>query len=348
MAVRSKPLLALAGAALATLLVGGAALGQQKKTLTISMWGFNGDKLEQHLFKPFKDKYNVDIVLEAGNAGDRLNKVAIRKGGVDLIYLSDVFSQVGIEQGLFEKIDTGKLTNLKDLYPLAQAPQGEGYGPGYTVGRYGVIYDSAKVAAPVTSWHDLWRPEFKRRLTLPGFSTTAGPLTVLVAAARKNVDAYANPTATFESVAELKPNLVKTYNTGSELVNLFSTGEVVVAAAQDFTFAQVKAAIPTAKWADLSDGAFVTFNTVNIVKGVKDKELAEAFINWHLSVEAQKALAIAGTDGPTNMKAELTPEQAAPWTYGEAVIKSLRKPDYAKLNAAKADWGNRWNDIFGR
>lgn len=344
MAVRPISILPLVAAALISF----GATAQDKKTLTISMWGFNGDKLEQFLFKPFKEKYNVDIVLEAGNAGDRLNKVAIRKGGVDLIYLSDVFSQVGIEQGLFQKIDSAKLTNLKDLYPVAQAPQGEGYGPGYTVGRYGIIYDSAKVATPVTSWNDLWRPDFKRRITLPGFPTTAGPLTVLAAAARKNVDAYANPAAAFESVAELKPNLVKTYNTGSELVNLFSTGEVVVAAAQDFTFAQVKAAIPTAKWAALSEGDFISFNTVNIVIGAKNKELAEAFINWHLSPEAQKALAIAGTDGPTNMKAELTPEQAAPWVYGEAVIKTLRKPDYAKLNAAKADWGNRWNEVFGR
>lgn len=344
MAVRSMSILSFAAAALLSF----GAAAQEKKTLTISMWGFNGEKLEQHLFKPFKDKHNVNIVLEAGNAGDRLNKVAIRKGGVDLIYLSDVFSQVGIEQGLFEKIDPSKLSNMKDLYPVAQAPQGEAYGPGYTVGRYGIIYDSAKVAAPVTSWNDLWRPEFKRRLTLPGFPTTAGPFTVLVAAARKNVDAYANPAAAFESVAELKPNLVKTYTTGSELVNLFSTGEVVVAAAQDFTFGQVKAAIPTAKWASLSEGDFMTFNTVNIVIGTKNRELAEAFINWQLSPEAQKALAIAGTDGPTNMKAELTPEQAAPWAYGEAVIKSMRKVDYAKLNAAKADWGNRWNDTFGR
>lgn len=338
----------LAASAVLGALLAGTAQAQEKKTLIVSMWGFNGDKLEAFLFKPFKEKYNVDIVLETGNASDRLNKVKIRKGGVDLIYLSDVFSQVGIEDGLFEKIDASKIPNLKELYPVAQAPQGEGWGPGYTVGRYGVIYNSAKVAAPVTAWADLWRAEFKNRLTIPGFTTTAGPLTVLVAANRKGVDAYADPAKAFASLAELKPNVVKSYNTGSELVNLFSTGEVTAAAAQDFTFAQVKAAIPTAKWADLSDGAFITLNTINLVKGTKNKELAEAFINWHLSPEVQKALAVAGTDAPANPKADLTPEQAAPWTYGEATIKALRSVDYAKLNAAKADWSDRWNDVFGR
>ena len=190
--------------------------------------------------------------------------------------------------------------------------------------------------------------EFKRRITVPGFATTAGPLNVLVAANRKGVDPFADPDAAFASLSELKPNLVKTYNTGSELVNLFSTGEVVVAAAQDFAFPAIKAAVPSARWAELAEGEFVTFNTVNIVKGTKQKELALSFIDWHLSLDVQKALAVAGTDAPANAEVELSPEQAAPWTYGEAVIMTLHKPDYAKLNGAKPDWGDRWNEIFGQ
>ncbi len=346
MATRSPLARAAAAALLGAVLVAGPAGAQEKKTLTISMWGFNGDKLEAFLFKPFKEKHNVDIVLETGNAGDRLNKVKIRGGGVDLIYLSDVFAQVGLEDKLFEKIDTSRVPNVKDLYPAAQAPLGEGQGIAYTLGRYGVIYDSAK--ANITSWADLWKPELKKRVTIPGFNTTAGPVTVLVAAQRKGIDAYANPDAAFASMTELKPNIVKSYNTGSEMVNLFSTGEIVAAAAQDFTFPQVKAAIPTAKWADLSDGAFATFNTVSIVTGTKNKQLAEDFINFHLSPEVQKNLAIAGTDAPANTKVELTPEQAAPWTYGAAVIGSLTRIDYAKLNKAKPDWSDRWNDVFGK
>jgi putative spermidine/putrescine transport system substrate-binding protein len=318
------------------------------RTLTVSTWGFNGDKLEAFLFRPFKEKYNVNIVLETGNAADRLNKLKIRKGGVDLIYLSDVFSQVGIKDGVFERIDATKIPNIAELHPVARAPQGESYGPAYTLGRYGVIYDSVKVATPVTAWTDLWKPEFKGRISVPDFTTTAGPLIVLVAASRKGIDPYQNPGAAFASLAELKPNILKSHNTGSELVNLFSTGEIIAAAAQDFTYPQIKAAVPTARWAELSDGVFGTFDTANIVIGTKNKDLAEAFINWHLSAEVQKNLAVAGVDAPANAKVELTAEQAAPWTYGEATIRSLRKIDYAKLNAVKADWGDRWNEIFGR
>jgi len=43
----------------------------------------------------------------------------------------------------------------------------------------------------------------------------------------------------------------------------------------------------------------------------------------------------------------LTPEQAALWTYGADVIAGLQRIDYAKMNAAKGGWVDRWNEIFG-
>lgn len=315
-------------------------------TLVISMWGFNGDKLRQHLFAPFEQAHSVKILIDEGNAGDRLNKVKIRGGGADLIYLSDIFSQIGIHDGVFEKIDAAALPNLAQLYPIARAPQGEGWGPAYTLGRVGVVYDGAKVNPGISTWKDLWKPAFRNHLTIPGYPTTAGPVNVLIAAKVAGVDAYADPKAAFASLAALKPNVVKSYSTGSELVNLFSTGEVVAAIAQDFTFASIKKAIPTAIWADLSDGAFASFNTVNLVRGTKNRALALAFIDWHLSAPVQQALAIAGTDAPANMTVKLTPEQAAPWTYGERVIGALNQVDYARMLAAKADWADRWNDVF--
>lgn len=341
----------IARAAAVVLAIGfaGTAEAQQKRTLNISIWGFNGDILEAELFKPFKDKHNVDIVLETGNNADRLNKLKIRRGkGVDLIYLAEGFAQIGVEDGLFAKIDRAKIPNIANLYPLAQGPQGKEYGPAYTVGRYGIIYDSAAVKAPVTSWADLWRAEFKGRASIPGISTTAGPFTVVAAGERKGISAYDNPKGAFESLAELKPNIVTVYNTGSQLVNLFSQKEVVIAAAQDFVLANIKAAVPTAAWAELKEGDFANLNTINIVAGTPNMDLAEAFIDFHLSEGVQKVMAVKKVDAPMNAKVVLTPEEAAIWAYGEKTIASLKKTDSAKLNAAKNDWSDRWNDAFAK
>ena len=184
---RLHSLLAAGVACLATSLVAAPAMAQDK-TLTISWWGFNGDKLDEFIIKPFKEKCGCEIVFETGNNADRLNKIKIRNGeGVDVAYFTDAYSQIGIKEGLFQTIDTVQGAEPEGLYDLAKAPQGE-FGPAYTIGRVGVIYDTAKVKAPITSWNDLWKEDFKSALSLPGITTTAGPMAVMIAGDHAGVD----------------------------------------------------------------------------------------------------------------------------------------------------------------
>lgn len=42
--------------------------------------------------------------------------------------------------------------------------------------------------------------------------------------------------AAFEALAELKPNLVKTYTKSSDLINMFTSGEVAAAVVGDSVF----------------------------------------------------------------------------------------------------------------
>ena len=319
----------------------------QAKTLTVSWWGYNGEKMQANIIEPFKKICGCDVVFETGNNADRLNKLKLRGGkGVDVIYLTDSYSQAGIQQGLFQEIDRGKVPNLADLYDLAQAPQGN-YGPAYTIGRVGIVYDTAKVNPPITSWNDLWRDDLKSAVTLPGITTTAGPLTVLQAGKHAGADPYDDADKAFGAIEALKPNVVKNYNTGSELVNLISTGEAKVALAQDFTLASMQAAVPTMAWAALKEGDIATLNTVNIPKGSENVELAHQFINFILSKDVQQAEAEQGVDAPVSTKVVLTPEKAKLWTYGADMIAKLSRIDYAKLNEAQSDWIDRWNEIFG-
>ncbi len=339
---------ALPGAA-ATLAAAATFAGpaSAQDTLVISTWGFNGDLLEEHLFAPFEATHDVEIVLETGNNADRLNKVQIRGGSeVDLIYLASPFAQQGVDAGLFAEIDPAMIPNLAEIYDLAQAPHGEAFGPAYTVGRYGIIYDTAATDTPVTSWEDLWRPEFEGRASIPDINTTAGALLVIYAGERAGVDAFEDPDTAFASLAELAPNVLTTYNRSSVLANMFAQGEVVVAAAQDFVFSRIKEAVPTAAWAELDEGAFANLNTINVVAGSDQIELAHTFIDWALSQEAQTVLAVAAVDAPINTNVELTPEQAAIWTYGADVIASLRSVDPAAIAGVQDDWIARWNQTF--
>ncbi|MCY6383480.1 ABC transporter substrate-binding protein [Hoeflea prorocentri] len=323
-----------------------AGVANAKETFTISWWGYNGEKLDANIIQPFLKMCDCEVVFETGNNADRLNKLAVRRGeGVDVIFLTDSFSQIGVEQGLFQPVDRAKIPNVEKLYDLAKAPQGE-YGPAYSIGRVSIVYDSEKVD-PITSWDDLWREDLAGTVSLPGITTTAGPMMVLRAAAHAGVDAYTDPDGAFAAIEELKPNIVKNYNTGSEMVNLISTGEATVAVAQDFTFASLMEAVPSMVEAELSDGGIATLNTINIPTGAKQVDLAHKFINFVLSTEVQTIEAKQGVDAPVNTEVVLTEEEAANWTYGEDEIAALNRIDYGKLNAAKTEWIDRWNEIFG-
>jgi len=318
----------------------------QAETLTISWWGYNGEKLQANVIEPFQEICGCDVVFETGNNADRLGKLQARGGkGVDVIYLTDSYSQLGVEAGTFMPLDRSRLPNIENLYELAQDPQG-GFGPAYSVGRVGIVYDTAKVA-PITSWDDLWRSDLEGVVTLPGITTTAGPMVVVQAGQHAGVDAFEDADATFQAVEALRPNSVKNYNTGSEMVNLISTGEASVAIAQDFTLASLQTAVPTMAWADLEDGDIATLNTINIPVGAAQVDLAYEFINFALSKEVQQANAEQGVDAPVHTGVVLTPEQAAAWTYGADEIASLNRMDYAKMNAVKLDWIDRWNEVFG-
>lgn len=342
----SSRLSALIGSAAVALALA-APVAANAKTLTISWWGFNGDKLNEFIVQPFQKQCGCELVFETGNNADRLNKVKIRGGkGVDVIYLTDSFSQIGIAEGLFQKLDRAKLPNVAGLHTIAQDPQG-GYGPAYTVGRIGVVYDAAKVNPPITSWNDLWRADLKSSISLPGITTTAGPMVVMLAGQKAGTDAFENADPAFKEIEAIKPNTVKNYQTGSEMINLFSTGEITVSMTQDFTLGQLKAAVPTIEWAQLSDGDIAVLNTVNIPTGAENVDLAYEFINFILDPALQKVLAENGVDAPTAKSVELSPEAAAKWTYGEAKINSLKRIDYSKMNAVKGAWVDRWNEIFG-
>ena len=330
-------------ACLAAVAVPGLAAAQ---TFTISWWGYNGDKLQANIVEPFQEICGCEVVFETGNNADRLGKLTARGGaGVDVIYLTDAYSQIGAEAGIFQPVDRSLVPNIDQLYDIAQAPQGE-YGPAYTVGRVGIVYDGDEVA-PITSWADLWRDDLEGEVSLPGITTTAGPMIVVQAGDKAGVDAYADADAAFAEIEALEPNVVKNYNTGSEMVNLISTDEVDVTVAQDFALASLKEAVPSIVWADLEDGDIATLNTVNIPVGAGNVELAHRFIDFILSQEVQQINAEQGVDAPVNVNVELTPEQASIWTYGPDAIAALSRMDYEKMNAVKADWIDRWNEVFG-
>ncbi|SDO78833.1 putative spermidine/putrescine transport system substrate-binding protein [Paenibacillus sp. yr247] len=310
--------------------------------LVISTWGFSDDFFKKDVYAPFEKEHNVKIVLEIGNNSERLNKVKQGSSKVDIIYLSDYYAQQGIEAGLFEKIDRSRIPNLKDIYDLAKAPLGEDYGPAYTIGRLGIAYNPKTAGKEIKSWSDLWSPELSKKLTLPSITSTTGPM-VLDAASLVAGSTTFNEDQAFAKVKELNKGVVKYYGQTSEFVNMFAQGEIAAGPIMEVYVKDLKAAVPETKFISPQEGAYAVMNTVNVIKGSKNKQLAEDFINWHLSKDVQEKSAKAKVDSPVNTTLKLSDEEAQGITYGADVVSKLHKLDMKFVNQNLKSWIDRWN-----
>lgn len=312
--------------------------------LVISTWGYSEDLLWENVFTPFEEANNVKIILETGNNSERLTKLKSNpNSNIDIIYLSEAFAQEGIEAGLFEKIDYSKIQNSEKLDKKAKKLTESGYGPAYTLNRAAIAYDPNKTGFEIKSWNDLWNASLEGKVSIPDVTTTFGPSTMYIASNYKGVDISSDSgEAAFEALEELKPNLVKTYTRSSDLANMFANDEVAVAITADFAYGRVKGGAPDVVFVDPSEGAFINFNTINIVKSSKNKDLATKFIDYALSTEVQTRTAKALGESPVNSQVELTEEESANLTYGE-IVENSNTVDHVFVNSVKTKWIDNWN-----
>ncbi len=314
--------------------------------LKISTFSFNAELLQKNVYDPFMEATGCKLIVEGGKNAERVTKIKETPKNYDVVIIGDAFIADLIDEDLIDTVDSTKLSNLDSLYDIAKAPFGEEYGPAYTFNRLGIVYDKATCPIEINSWEDLWNPELEGSVAIPDITTTSGPLFYYSVAKMANLTPGTDDDAIFKKMEELKPNVMKTYTSANDTITMLNQGEISVAVLLDFSYTAAKSASEDYVWVDPSEGTFSGYNTINIIKGCENKELAQAFIDFYISKEVQLAEALDGVDSPVRTDVELTPEQSANFTYGKEMIDSLLLPDWSVINKNKADWTTRWNELF--
>ncbi len=220
-----------------------------------------------------------------------------------------------------------------------------GYGPAYTLNSIGIVVDPS-AGIEINSWEDLWKPELKNKIAIPDITTTNGPNNGRNSTEKAGVDAKTdNGEVAFKELEALKPNVVKTYSKSSDLANMFSNGEIVVAVASDFAFGTISKAKPEVINVIPESGTYLNFNTININKNSKNKDLAYEFINYALSKEVQEKTAKALNESPVNKEVKLSEEETKNLTYGP-VVDNAKVIDFKFVNSVMDQWVNNWNRIM--
>lgn len=329
----------------AALLVALSVPAYAQKTFTLAGYGGSFERLMRGtIIPPFAKAQNVSVTYVAGNSTDTLAKLQAQKG-------NQVIDAIIVDDGpMYQAIDLGFCGTLKpaaiykDVYSIMKFKNDHAIGIGM-VGT-GIMYNTAifaekKWPAP-TSWNDLADPKFKGRLVIPPLNNTYG-LHALVMEARAHGGNEKNIDPGFEYFkTKINPNILAYEPSPGKMTELFQSKQAVIGvwgsgrakALADATHFPIEFIYPKEGGVALGIGTCP-------VAGSKMEDVAQAFIQYMVTPEVQKMLAVGAGFGPTNVNVKLTKAEQRGVPYGDQV-KGLKTVDWSVINPVRQNWNKRW------
>ncbi|SMH36590.1 ABC transporter substrate-binding protein [Mesorhizobium australicum] len=121
--------------------------------------------VDQTFVAPFAQANDVDVAWKLGLGQEPLVMAQKARPQWDLIHTGQMRAgQLGA-MGLYKPLSEESLPNLKQIHPSFRYE----YLAGKCHTPYGLCVNTKRIARPITSWNDLWDPEFKGRVAFPAW-----------------------------------------------------------------------------------------------------------------------------------------------------------------------------------
>ena len=267
---------------LAALLV--SVMSCSKEKLSIYNWAYY---TPDSVIEKFEKEYNVKVVCDEFESNEEMyTKLKTGGAGFDIVFPSQDYVSIMINQGMFEPIDKSLIPNIKNIDPAVLKktdydPTME-YSVPYYWGAAGVIVNTARVPDYEESWSIFGRSDLRGRMTMLddmrevmgdalvhlGFSVnTKNPAEI--EAARDLINKEWKPNLTkFDAVA-----FGKGFANGEFWVVQGYAEEVFLEIDDDELLQNTKFFIPP-------EGGPAYIDSMCILKGSKNRELAHKFIDF--------------------------------------------------------------------
>ncbi len=329
------------------LLAGAAALGGlglagrpafAKGGVTAAIYPGAWEEAFRDLVVPaLKKTQSVDLDMQALFAVDQIAKVKASRGAppFDVFVLDPGPRATAIADGLFDKFDPTKLTNLSKL-PKGMADE---WGVTANAQVVGIAYNPKKFATPPKSWTDLFKEPYVSRLGLTGFQTTFGTVSIIEMAkqfggSETNVEPF---------FTEIRKVLSKVAAIGAPaaMPGLFQQGQCDIMYTNTQTVTTLKGRGVDIEFAKPDSGAIAFFTTLHLAKGATEVENAYKYIDVVVSQAIQGALMKPPYNFiPVNTEVPLGAD--LPMASLAEMDKFVRH-DWSKINPLRASWIERFN-----
>jgi spermidine/putrescine-binding protein len=351
--VRTVPALVL----LAALAVGLAACGSggtsavappphdpsAPATGTLRVFAYE-DTISDQLMAPF-ERANPKLHVETASFSSDQEAATKLAAGFEADVVESCLDEITPlrARGLLRPVDVRGVTDWNDL--AFTKADGAAAGPDsawvvpLSAGPEGLIYDTSKVKHAPDSWRDLFDPAYADRAALE--ADYALPAIAETALALGIKDPMAVQGSQLDRVTSFldqhRDQFRALWSSDSELVNLFKSGEVVIADGGQGVAKRMQDDGVPVKWVPPKEGPISWVCGLSIASKAKNIDAAYKLINWQASARSQ---ATRGDDGYvlTNPKAlslvaPADRETADPSVLDDA-IPETDPPDYEDWSRA--------------
>ncbi len=271
--------------------------GKKEETLTLNVYNWGeyisdgsegtlnvNEEFENYCRSELGIEVDVNYTTYASNE-DMYNKIKSGSASYDVIIPSDYMIEKMIGEGLLEKLDFNNIPNYKyvneNYRDLFFDPLNE-YSVPYTCGMVGIIYNEEMVdEADTGSWELLWDEDYKGKILQ--FNNPRDAFGTAIYSVGGNVNT--TDVSVWETAAEklkMQKPLVQSY-VMDEIFNKMKNGSAAAAPYYAGDYLTMHDSNEKLQFYYPKEGTNVFVDSMCIPTCVREKELAEAYINFMLS-----------------------------------------------------------------
>lgn len=327
-----------------------------KTTSTGSLKVYNwGEYMDPQVLELFEKETGISVTYDEYETNESMYPI-IAKGAADydLICPSDYMIQKMSDEGLLEPINWSRIPNAKNIddqyFEFARGyDENNTYSMPYLWGTVGILYNKKMVKGPIDSWGVLWdtryqddilmqksvRDAFGAALKYLGYSLNTTDEAQLDEAKQKLLEQKHSGVVQAYVVDEVRDKMIA----GEAAMGVIYSGEALTCMEENEDLAYV---IP-------KEGSNLWMDNFAIVKGAKNKENAEKFLNFLCRPEIMKMnFEYITYSVPSSKARELLPDEYKNSTIAFPALDSLKNCEVLKYVGKDGDslYNQKWKEIM--
>ena len=280
---------AVACVLLVTLIVTGHSV-KSDRVVNVCSWG---EYIDENLITRFEEETGIRVNYQTAESNEALYSL-IKMGGADfdVIVPSDYMIARLIEEDMLAELDYDNIPNfdlIDDTYKhLSYDPENK-YTVPYTWGALGIIYNTAMVSEPITSWSAMFDPQYAGQVLMINNSRAAIGAALLSLGYSLNTTDESQLEEAFSLIKQAKDNGVYQAFVMDEVFGKMEGGNAAIAMYYAGDYLTMLENNEDLAFVIPEEGSNWFVDAMCVLKSSQHKDEAEEWINFIASTDANLA-----------------------------------------------------------